>query len=147
MINVAGDQAEGLYEVSDAETWASNLPPFEVHGAFEEWAFGKVEPKDFGYLGVTIEIYRALIRQAIEDVGRENINGEALYNAFQQLENIETQGVFHDLGWGPERRIGNRFMKMKQYTKTGTVAVSDWIPMDDVFGKEGWGKEGWPAAD
>jgi ABC-type branched-subunit amino acid transport system substrate-binding protein len=144
VLTVLGDGAEGLYEVTDTEPRSSGHEGVAKTDAISEWIRGKTRLSDFASTPVQIEILKALIRQAIDDVGRERLNGEALYNAFQKLEHVETYGAFNDLSWGPERRLGNRFMKMKQYTKTGTVAISDWIPMDDVFEKEARGKPGWP---
>ncbi len=147
LLDVVGEGAEGLYEVSDNDPRSSNTEAVAVADTITEWIEGKPDPGDLLMSPVSIEVLKALIRQAIDDVGRENIDGEALYNAFQKLQNIETLGAYRDLSWGPERRMANSFMKIKQYTKTGTVAVSDWIPMDDALEKEGRGKPGWPAPD
>ncbi len=144
VLMAVGDGAEGLYEVSDMEPRSSGAEAVAKADAISEWVRGKTRRLDFSNTPVQIEILKALVRQAIDDVGRERLNGEALYNAFQKLEHVETYGAFKDLSWGPERRLANRFMKMKQYTKTGTIAVSDWIPMDDIFEKEARGKPGWP---
>ena len=144
VLTAVGDGAEGLYEVSDMEPRSSGVEAVAKADAISEWVRGKTRFLDFSNTPVMIEILKALVRQAIDDVGRERLNGEALYNAFQKLEHVETYGAFYDLSWGPERRLANRFMKMKQYTKTGTVAVSDWIPMNDIFEKEARGKPGWP---
>jgi len=147
LLDIVGEGAEGMYEVSDNDPRSSNTEAVAVSDAISEWVEGKVRLGDLLMTPVSIEVLKALIRQAIDDVGRENIDGEALYNAFQKLQNINTLGAYKELSWGPERRIANRFMKIKQYTKTGTIAVSDWIPMDDALEKEGRGKEGWPSAD
>jgi len=147
VLKIVGEDAEGLYEVTDMEPYSSNVEAVQVDDAIREWAAGETEPHDVIHMPVLIEIFRALIRQSTADVGRENIDGEAVYNAFQKMENVNTMGAFKELSWGPDRRIANRYMKIKQYTKTGLVAVSDWIPMDDMFEKEARGKPGWPAAD
>jgi ABC-type branched-subunit amino acid transport system substrate-binding protein len=148
VLAIVGEGAEGLYEVTEMEPHSSDVEAVRVQDAIREWATGETTPRDMIMTPVSIEVLKALVRQAIEDVGRENLTGEALYNAFQKLENINTMGAFHsDLSWGSERRIANRFMKIKQYTKTSTVAVSDWIPMDNVFEREARGKWVWPPAD
>jgi hypothetical protein len=147
VLKIVGEDAEGLYEVTDMEPYSSNVEAVQGDDALRQWAAGDTEPPDVIHMPVLIEIFRALIRQSTADVGRENIDGEAVYNAFQKMENVSTMGAFKELIWGPDRRIANRFMKIKQYTKTGLVAVSDWIPMDDMFEKEARGKPGWPAAD
>jgi ABC-type branched-subunit amino acid transport system substrate-binding protein len=147
LLGVVGEEAEGLYEVTDTEPRSSGVEAVPYSHAVSEWIRGKARPSDFPSTAALVNIFKSVIRQAIDDVGRENIDGEALYNAFQKMKNVSTMGAFHDLSWGPDRRLANRFMKVKQYTKTGTVAASDWIPMDDVFEKEARGKEGWPSAD
>jgi len=147
VLEIVGEEAEGLYEVSDMEPRTSGVEAVQVQDTIYTWAEGKTHIADFVTTPVLIEILKAVIHQAVVDVGRENINGEALYNAFQKLENVNSLGAFKEVSWGPDRRIANRFMKIKQYTKTDLVAVTDWIPMDDHFGKAFRGVEGWPSAD
>ena len=147
VLEIVGEDAEGLYEVSDMEPRTSGVEAFQVQDTIYKWAEGETRVADFVMTPVLIEILKAVIHQAVVDVGRENINGEALYNAFQTVENVNSLGAFKEVSWGPDRRIANRFMKIKQYTKTDLVAVTDWIPMDDHFGKAFRGVEGWPSAD
>jgi hypothetical protein len=83
------------------------------------------------------QILTALIRQAVADVGYENLSGEAMYNALLKLERVDTLGSYHNVGWGPDKRIGQSGIKIIRYTKTEasmqTFAVSDWIETTNIF--------------
>ena len=51
-------------------------------------------------------LYEAL-RIAIEDVGLENIDSEAIYNALQKIKNFDT-GVSLPATFGPNDRLANQ---------------------------------------
>ncbi len=138
LLEVVGDQAEGLYAVAYTPTWADGLPAHREWAKVAEWVGFKPRRYDqAGYYSMKL-VLTALLRQAIADVGFEDLDGEALYNAFQKLRHVDTNGIFYDASWGPDRRIGLSGIKIKQYTKTETVSVTDWIETTNIFEGKEW---------
>jgi branched-chain amino acid transport system substrate-binding protein len=153
LLPIVGEDAEGLYQVTMEEPWTAGpevAKAQRIQAKIREWAGLSPSRIDFAYTAALKAILTALIRQAVADVGYENLNGEAMYNALLKLDYVDTLGSYRNVGWGPDKRIGPSGIKMLQYRKMApgsevppdgimmeTVAVSDWIETTNIFeGKE-----------
>ncbi|MEE8173859.1 MAG: ABC transporter substrate-binding protein, partial [Dehalococcoidia bacterium] len=153
LLPIVGEDAEGLYQVTMEEPWTAGpevAKAQRIQAKIREWAGLSPSRIDFAYTGALKAILTALIRQAVADVGYENLNGEAMYNALLKLDYVDTLGSYRNVGWGPDKRIGPSGIKLLQYRKMApgsemppdgimmeTVAVSDWIETTNIFeGKE-----------
>ena len=149
LLPVVGEDAEGLYQVQMDEPWTAGPEVAKAHrieAKIREWAGHSPSRLDSGHGVATKQILTALVRQAVADVGYENLNGEAMYNAFQKLKHVDTLGGYHNVGWGPDKRVGQSGIKIVQYRKMApgseippdgimmeTLAVSDWIETTNIF--------------
>jgi ABC-type branched-subunit amino acid transport system substrate-binding protein len=140
LLPVIGEDAEGLYQVTMEEPWTAGPEVAKAHRIEQEsrqWAGESPTPQDFAYSGAVKQILTALIRQAVADVGYENLSGQAMYNALLKLKRVDTLGSYHSVGWGPDKRIGQSGIKLLRYTKTEasmqTFAISDWIETTNIF--------------
>jgi branched-chain amino acid transport system substrate-binding protein len=153
VLPVVGEDAEGLYMLSNNEPWSAGpetARAVRIGAEIREWAGHSPSRVDISSTGVCKQILTAVIRQAVADVGYENLSGEAMYNAMVKMGPLDTQGGFRIDGWGPDKRIAQSGIKMLQYRKMAsgsevppdgimmeTVAISDWIETTNIFeGKE-----------
>jgi hypothetical protein len=133
LVELVGEDAEGFYQ------YRSESPASEGAEASELWS--NIWEENTGddrwcdnRLTINIKaVLTAAVKKAIADVGADNINGETLYNALITLDDIDTMGNLGGLGYSDTRRMGVSTMKISKYTKTETVAVSDWITLPRIF--------------
>ena len=122
-----------------------------LEAEIREWAGHSPSRLDGAHNVGLKQILTAVIRQAVADVGYENLSGEVMYNALQKLEHIDTLGGYHNMGWGPDKRVGQSGIKIVQYQKMApgseippdgvmmeTVAVSDWMETTNIFEDKEW---------
>ena len=122
-----------------------------IGAEIREWAGHSPTRVDVSSTAVAKQILTAIIRQAVADVGYENLSGEAMYNAMEKVGPIDTQGGFNIEGWGPDGRIAQSGVKMLQFRKMApgsevppdgimmeTVAISDWIETTNIFEGKEW---------
>jgi branched-chain amino acid transport system substrate-binding protein len=153
VLPLVGEDAEGLYQVASNEPWTAGpevARALRVGAEIREWAGHSPSRMDIATTVATKQILTAAVRRAAADVGYENLNGEAMYNALLNVGPIDTHGGFNLVGWGPGRRIAQSGIVMLQYRKMApgseippdgimmeTVAVSDWIETTNIF-EGGW---------
>ena len=73
------------------------------------------------------------IKQAVKDVGYDNLDRRAFFNAVNKLTSVDTWGNTGALGFDLDKRIGVSTMKMARYTKNGRISVSEWIELPRTF--------------
>jgi ABC-type branched-subunit amino acid transport system substrate-binding protein len=143
------EDAEGLYQVRNNEPWSAGpevAQAVRIHAKMREWAGQSATRFDIAESVVIKQVLTAAVRQAVADVGYEDLSGEAMYNALLKMGPIDTQGGSHWVGYTEDRRIGQSDIKMVQYRKLPpgsevppdgimmeTVAVSDWIETTNIF--------------
>jgi hypothetical protein len=152
LLPVVGEDAEGLYQLANNEPWSARpevAKAVRIGTEIREWAGHSPSRVDVASTAVGKQILTTVIRQAVADMGYENLNGEAIYNAMIKMGPLDTQGGFKIAGWGPDRRVAQSGIKMLQYRKMAPdseippdgvmiemVAVSDWIETTNIFGGE-----------
>jgi len=149
LLPLVGEDAEGLYQIANNEPWSAGpevARAVRINAEIREWAGNSPARGDIASTSVTKQILTAMVRQAVADVGYENLSGEAMYNALLKMGPIDTQGGFRIGGWTEDRRVGQSGIKMLQFRKMApgseippdgimmeTVAVSDWIETTNIF--------------
>jgi branched-chain amino acid transport system substrate-binding protein len=153
LLPVVGEDAEGLYQLGNNEPWSAGpeaARALRIGAEIREWAGHSPSRLDVASSAVTKQILTSVIRQAVADVGYDNLSGEAVYNALLKLGPLDTQGGFRITGWGPDGRIAQSGIKMLQIRKMApgseappdgimleAVAISDWIETVNIFEGEG----------
>jgi hypothetical protein len=69
----------------------------------------------------------------VEEVGWENLDSAAIYDALNSLEVIDTWGNTDGFGFGADRRVGVSTMKIARFTEDGTVSFTDPIELPRTF--------------
>jgi hypothetical protein len=62
VLEIVGEEAEGLYEVSDMEPRTSDVEAVEIEDAIFEWAEGGTSISDLIHTPVVIKVIKALTR-------------------------------------------------------------------------------------
>jgi len=133
VLSIVGEAAEGFYEYHTESPYSDGTEAAKLYSKIWKWATGKDKWSD-NRIYITLKaILSSAVKEAVANVGWENLDSQAIYNALNKLTNIDTWGNMEDFGFGPDKRIGPSTMRMKQYTKTGTVSVGDWIPLPRIF--------------
>jgi len=135
LLAIVGDQAEGFYELRYESPASDNSEAAQLYSAIEKWANGTEKWSDNRLQIIFKGVLTNAVKQAVADVGWDKLDNEAMYQALNKLTSINTWGNCSAFGYGPDKRIGSSTIKIKQYTKTGTVSVSDWVTMPDVFAR------------
>lgn len=133
LLELAGEAADGFYSYRSESPYADESEAAELYTKIWDWSAGQDKESDTR-LALTIEaVIAAGIRQAVADVGWDNLNRGAFYNALNKLTNVDTLGNNENFSFGPDKRIGVSAIKMGRYTKTGRVSVGDWIELPRTF--------------
>ncbi len=150
LLPIVGEDAEGLYQLANNEPWTSGpTDALRKQEEIREWAGHSPTWTDIGANAAWIAVLKATVRQAVADVGYENLNGEAMYNALLKLGPMDTNLTSFKLtGWGPDKKIAQSGIIMTQYKRwtpdSGiatppdgipivTVAISDWVETTNLF--------------
>jgi hypothetical protein len=148
LLPIVGEDAEGLYQMANNEPYTSG-PSDAIKKQLDIYEHAGHSPKrvDGAAHVAWKEILTATLRQAVADVGYENLNGEAMYNALLKLGPMDRDLTgFNLTGFAPDKKMGQSGIIMLQYRKMApgsaeppdgimmeTVAVSDWIETVNIF--------------
>ncbi len=133
LIEMVGESAEGFYAYRSETPYSDGTVAAELYTDIWEWA-GEVNKWSDNRLLITMKAaITAAVREAVEEVGWENLDSAAIYDALNSLEEIDTWGNTVGFGFGPDRRVCVSTMKIAQFTKDGTVSVSDPIVLPRTF--------------
>jgi ABC-type branched-subunit amino acid transport system substrate-binding protein len=133
LLKIAGEGAEGFFEYRAESPYSEKNQSSRLYT--DLWAYGgKPDKWADNRLVITLKgIISTVVKQAAADVGKDKITSEAVFNALNKATRIDTYGTMENFGFGPDKRIGVSTIKVRQYTKNGTVAVGGWIPTPRIF--------------
>jgi ABC-type branched-subunit amino acid transport system substrate-binding protein len=150
LLPIVGEDAEGVYQLANNEPWTSGpSDALRKQADIREYAGHTPTWVNIGANSAWMEVLKATLRQAVADVGYENLNGEAMYNALLKLGPMDTNLTgFKLTGWGPDKKIAQSGIIMTQYQRwtpeSGIptppdevgivqVAISDWVETANLF--------------
>jgi len=132
-LELVGEAAEGFYSYRCESPYADGAEAAELYTKILKWATDEEKRSDTR-LTITLKaVITAAINQAVADVGWDNLDSGAFYNALDKLSDVDTWGNSRDFGFSPDKRVGVSAIKMGRYTKTERVAVGDWIDLPRTF--------------
>ena len=133
LLDLVGEAAEGFYSYRSEGPYADGAEAAELYTKILKWAKDEEKRSDHR-LTITLKaIITAAIKQAVADVGWDNLDSGAFYNALDKLSDVDTWGNNKDFGFGPDKRVGVSAIKMGRFTKTERVTVGDWIDLPRTF--------------
>jgi len=133
LLELVGGDAEGFYFYRSETPYSDNSAAAQHYTDIYEHAGVENEESDFRHLITVKYVITAAIEKAVADVGWENLDNVAVYDALLTLTDIDTKGNTGNFGFGPDKRLGVNTIKMAKFTTDGTVSVSDEIELPDTF--------------
>jgi len=133
LVELVGDQAEGFYQCRSESPASEGSEAAKLWSTIWKAGSGKDRWCDNRLTTNIKYVLTAAVNKAIADVGADKISGEVLYNTLTKLTDIDTRGNLGGLGYSDTRRMGVSTMKISQYTKDNTKAMSDWITLPRIF--------------
>ena len=85
----------------------------------------------------TMDFAEAL-KIALKDVGYNNLDGEAMFKAYQKLTGFKRQGVTGPNAYSPTSRRGSQEIKFYRVKKARVVPITDWIKAPDAVSLYKW---------
>ncbi len=133
LIEMVGEAAEGFYIYRSSVPYSDGTEAAELYTKIWQWAANKDKWSDNRLLITLKAAITESVRKAVADVGWENLNSAAIYDALTGLTEIDTGGNYQGFGYGSTKRVGVSEIKIAQFTKDGTVSVSDAITLPRTF--------------
>jgi len=139
LIDLVQDEADlvGMYIYRSETPYSDNSVAAQHYTDIYEHADVENEESDFRHLITAKYVITAAIEQAVADVGWENLDNVAIYEALLKLTDIDTYGNTGSFGFGAEKRLGVHTIKMAQFTTDGTTmrteSVSEEIELPNTF--------------
>ncbi|MDD5039355.1 MAG: hypothetical protein PHN78_08610, partial [Dehalococcoidales bacterium] len=133
VLRIAGEDAEGFYDYRAESPFSEDTEAARYYTDVFKWATGEEKWSESRISLSILYTIRAAIKQAVADEGWENLSSETIYAALNKLTDIDTGDNFGNFGYGPDKRIGVSTIKIKRFTKDGSVAASDWITLPRIF--------------
>jgi hypothetical protein len=128
LINAAGPACEGLYGCAIVAAPSEDLPGVNLAKTISEKYYG--EPLSILYLeGVAFAMeIEAIIRQALEETGYDNLTPDAINKASHNLKDFDPQGITPKISIDPKYPMLNPWAKIDKVQAGKFVPVSDWYP-------------------
>ncbi|MFC1964764.1 ABC transporter substrate-binding protein [Chloroflexota bacterium] len=133
LLELVGEGAQGFYSYRSESPYSDDAEAARLYTEIWKWATGEERQSDTRITLTLKAIITDAVKQAVTDVGWENLDGEAFYNALNKLSSIDSMGNIGNLSFGPDKRVGVSSIKMAQFTKDGRVSISDWIELPRTF--------------
>ena len=133
LIGMVGEAAEGFNIYRSEVPYSDNTRAAELYTEIWKWATGEDKWSDNRLLITFKAAITEAIKKAVDDVGWDNLDSAAIYNALTSLTSIDTWGNMPGFGYGPEKRIGVNNIKIAQFTKDGTESISELIDIPRTF--------------
>jgi len=79
-----------------------------------------------------VRCHEQAMKIALDDVGYDKLNGEAVYKAYQKLTGFDTEGVTGPCAYSPTSRKLTEFVKFYRVQGGKTVPITDWVKAPDA---------------
>ena len=133
LLAMVGESAQGFYVYRSEVPYSDGTEAADLYTKIWKRATGEDKWSDNRLLILLKAAITAAVEKAVAEVGWEDLDSAAIYDALNALTEIDTWGNSHDFGYGPSRRAGVSTMKIARFTKDGTVAASDVIELPRTF--------------
>jgi len=133
LLAMVGEGAQGFYVYRSETPYSDGSEAAELYSKIWDWATGEDTWSDNRLIITLKAAITAAVKKAVAEVGWENLDSAAIYDALNGLTEIDTWGNSHGFGYGLDRRVGVGTMKISRFTRDGTEAVSDIIELPRTF--------------
>lgn len=88
---------------------------------------------------VIARMFEQAIKIALEDVGYDKLDGEAMYQAYQKLTGFDTEDITGPCAYSPTSRKGTDMVKFYRVESGKVVPITDWVKAPDAVSRyPGW---------
>jgi branched-chain amino acid transport system substrate-binding protein len=68
------------------------------------------------------------VKNALNKVGYEKLDGQAIYDGYLQIKNFTAMGVFKEISYYPDDLRGSKWLKICKFNNDGSISnVTDWM--------------------
>ncbi|MGO8989033.1 MAG: ABC transporter substrate-binding protein [bacterium] len=67
-------------------------------------------------------IWVKAVKNALDKVGYEKLDGQAIYDGYMQIKNFTAMGIFKDISYYPDDLRGNPWVKLCIFNKDGSIS-------------------------
>ncbi len=134
LLEMVGPGATGLNIYRSEVPYSDGTEAAALYTEIMEWAGEPEGTWSDNLLVMTFKsVLTAAVEKAVDDVGWDNLDSAAIYDALNALTVIDTGGNAVGFGYGPDRRVGVSSIKIARFTADGTVSVSEPIELPRTF--------------
>jgi hypothetical protein len=74
-------------------------------------------------------IWARAVKNALETVGYDKLNGAAIFDGYMKIKNFTARGIFKEIDYTKGDRRGNKWLRISKLNKDGSVsAITEWFP-------------------
>jgi hypothetical protein len=91
-------------------------------------------------MGITAALtFEAGARRALEDVGYEKLDGEAMFQAMKKLTGVDiNKGLTGPCTWSETERRESKLIKFYRFEGGMAVPITDWVNTPDAVSLYKW---------
>ena len=68
------------------------------------------------------------VKNALETVGYDNLDGQAIYDGYMKIKNFKAMGIFNEISYHPDDLRGAKWLKITKFEDDGSISnVTDWF--------------------
>lgn len=68
------------------------------------------------------------VKNAVNKVGYEKLDGQAIYNGYMQIKKFTAMGLYKDISYYPDDLRGSKWLKICKFNNDGSISnVTDWF--------------------
>jgi hypothetical protein len=132
LLGMVGPAAVGFHIYRSETPFSDGSDAADIYSEIWESATGEGRWSDNRLLITLKAALTAAVERAVADVGWDDLDSAAVYDALTSLDEIDTWGNSIGFGYGASR-IGVSTMRIAQFTEDGTKAVSNFIDLPRTF--------------
>jgi hypothetical protein len=133
LLGLTGSAAQGFTMIRGETPASDNSQASQLYSKIWKWATGKDRWSDNRQMISLKASITAAVNKAAANVGKDKIDGGAIFDALNQLPTIDTWGNSGTFGFGPDHRLGVQQVKITRLTDKATVSASDFITIPRTF--------------
>jgi len=110
-----------------ASWWETDVPGVKL--AYELYKHrGPIPNATYVFAMGGIMTWVEAVKNAVNKVGYEKLDGPAIYDGYMQIKNFTGMGLFKEISYHPDDLRGSKWLKICKFNNDGTIVnVTDWM--------------------
>lgn len=73
-------------------------------------------------------VWAEAVRKALEKVGYDNLDGQAIYDGYLEIKDFKAMGIFKEISYYPDDLRGTKWLKICVFNDDGSISnLTDWF--------------------